>query len=186
MNIDFPFHFDNRGRTAATDDDDHIRDMIEEFLFTNPGERVNRPDFGSGLLQMVFAPNSPELAAALAVHHSGRAATLAGRSDRRAKSRSHQRGFDAARARPIRGQAHRPAANTDIYQRRRVMTRTVLTCQSEQRRERVRGSSLMGLDYLEVSHDQMTLTVYFLGNAPERSNRPIVNQGRRAHYRHST
>src|SRR5215468_11068284 len=65
MNIDFPFHFDGRGRTAATDDDDHIRDMIEELLFTNPGERVNRPDFGSGLLQMVFAPNSPELAAAL-------------------------------------------------------------------------------------------------------------------------
>jgi phage baseplate assembly protein W len=67
MNIDFPFHFDNRGRTATTDDDDHIRDMIEEFLFTNPGERVNRPDFGSGLLQLVFAPNSPELAAALQV-----------------------------------------------------------------------------------------------------------------------
>ena len=65
MNIDFAFHFDNRGRTATTDDDDHIRDMIEEFLFTNPGERVNRPDFGSGLLQMVFAPNSPELAATL-------------------------------------------------------------------------------------------------------------------------
>jgi uncharacterized protein len=65
MNIDFPFHFDDRGRTAATDDDDHIRDMIEQLLFTNPGERVNRPDFGSGLLQMVFAPNSPELASAL-------------------------------------------------------------------------------------------------------------------------
>jgi uncharacterized protein len=44
---------------------DHIRDMIEQFLFTNPGERVNRPDFGSGLLQVIFAPNSPELAAAL-------------------------------------------------------------------------------------------------------------------------
>jgi phage baseplate assembly protein W len=65
MNIDFPFHFDERGRTASTGDDDHIRDMIEQFLFTNPGERVNRPDFGSGLLQMVFAPNSPELASAL-------------------------------------------------------------------------------------------------------------------------
>ncbi len=65
MNIDFPFHFDSRGRTAVTDDDDHIRDMIEQLLFTNPGERVNRPDFGSGLLQMVFAPNSPELASAL-------------------------------------------------------------------------------------------------------------------------
>jgi uncharacterized protein len=67
MNIDYPFDFDSRGRTAETNDDDHIRDMIEEFLFTNPGERVNRPDFGSGLLQLVFAPNSPELAAALQV-----------------------------------------------------------------------------------------------------------------------
>ena len=65
MNIDFPFHIDARGRTATTDDDDHIRDMIEQLLFTSPGERVNRPDFGSGLLQMVFAPNSPELASAL-------------------------------------------------------------------------------------------------------------------------
>jgi phage baseplate assembly protein W len=65
MNIDYPFHFDGRGRTASTGDDDHVRDMIEQLLFTNPGERVNRPDFGSGLMQMVFAPNSPELAAAL-------------------------------------------------------------------------------------------------------------------------
>ena len=65
MNIDFPFRFDARGRTASTDDNDHIRDMIEELLFTSPGERVNRPDFGSGLLQMVFAPNSTELASAL-------------------------------------------------------------------------------------------------------------------------
>jgi len=65
MNIDYPLHFDRRGRTASTDDEDHIRDMIEQFLLTSPGERVNRPDFGSGLLQMVFAPNSPELAAAL-------------------------------------------------------------------------------------------------------------------------
>jgi phage baseplate assembly protein W len=63
MNIDYPFHFDASGRTAVTEDDDHIRDMIEQFLFTNTGERVNRPDFGSGILQLVFAPNSPELAA---------------------------------------------------------------------------------------------------------------------------
>jgi phage baseplate assembly protein W len=65
MNIKYPFQFDGRGRTAATDDSGHIRDMIEQLLFTNPGERVNQPDLGSGLLQMVFAPNSPELAAAL-------------------------------------------------------------------------------------------------------------------------
>ena len=65
MNLDFPFHFDARGHTASTGDADHIRDMIEQFLFTNPGERLNRPDFGSGLLQMVFAPNSSELASVL-------------------------------------------------------------------------------------------------------------------------
>src|ERR1700730_12334768 len=65
MNVDFPLHLDGRGRTAVTADDDHIRDLIEQLLFTNPGERVNRPDFGSGLLQLVFAPNSPELAAVL-------------------------------------------------------------------------------------------------------------------------
>jgi phage baseplate assembly protein W len=65
MNVDYPFHFDGRGRTAEATDADHIRSMIEQFLFTAPGERANRPDFGSGLLQMVFAPNSPELAAAL-------------------------------------------------------------------------------------------------------------------------
>jgi phage baseplate assembly protein W len=65
MNIDFHFTFDGRGRTATTGDDDHIRDMIEQLLFTSPGERVNRPDFGSGVLQLIFAPNSPELAATL-------------------------------------------------------------------------------------------------------------------------
>ncbi len=65
MNMDFPFHFDSRGRTASTDDNDHIRNMIEQLLLTSPGERVNRPGFGSGLMQLVFAPNSPELAAAL-------------------------------------------------------------------------------------------------------------------------
>ncbi|MEO8368705.1 MAG: GPW/gp25 family protein [Candidatus Solibacter sp.] len=65
MNIDYPFHFDHTGRTAVTGDEDHVRDMIEQFLFTQSGERVNRPDFGSGLMQLVFAPNNPALAATL-------------------------------------------------------------------------------------------------------------------------
>ena len=64
MNIDFPFQIDRRGRTAATTDDAHIRDLIEQVLLTSPGERVNRPTFGSGLMQMVFAPNSNEVATA--------------------------------------------------------------------------------------------------------------------------
>lgn len=65
MNIKYPLQFDGRGRTAAVGNAEHVRDMIEQLLFTNPGERVNQPDLGSGLLQMVFAPNSPEFAAAL-------------------------------------------------------------------------------------------------------------------------
>lgn len=64
MQIDYPFHFDRRGHTAATGEDEHIRDLIEQVLFTAPGERVNRPTFGSGLLQLVFAPNSDVLASA--------------------------------------------------------------------------------------------------------------------------
>lgn len=64
MNLDFPYHIDGRGRTATTDDEAHVRDMIEQLLFTAPGERVNRPSFGSGVMQMVFAPNADALAAA--------------------------------------------------------------------------------------------------------------------------
>jgi hypothetical protein len=48
------------------------------------------------------------------------------------------------------------------------MSQAILTCQSEARRERVRRSTLMGLDYLEVSSDQLTLTVYLLGQAPKQ------------------
>lgn len=62
--IDFPLHVDSRGRTAETMREQHVRNLIEQVLFTSPGERVNRPDFGSGLMQMVFAPGSAELATA--------------------------------------------------------------------------------------------------------------------------
>ncbi|VTU27803.1 baseplate wedge subunit [Variovorax sp. SRS16] len=61
--LDFPYRFDSLGRTATTARDDHIRDLIEQVLFTAPGERVMRPDFGSGLLALVFEPNSSTLAA---------------------------------------------------------------------------------------------------------------------------
>ncbi len=63
MNIAFPFDIDGRGRTASATYEDHVRDLIEQLLFTTPGERVNRPTFGTGLLQALFAPNSDELAA---------------------------------------------------------------------------------------------------------------------------
>ncbi len=62
--VDFPYHLDGRGRTAGAGADDHLRDLIEQVLFTAPGERVMRPDFGSGLLGLVFEPGGPELVAA--------------------------------------------------------------------------------------------------------------------------
>ncbi|EMI21993.1 GPW/gp25 family protein [Rhodopirellula maiorica SM1] len=65
MNIKFPLQFDHRGRTAESSDTDHIREMIEQVLFTSPGERVNRPEFGCGIMQLLFAPNSDQMAAAL-------------------------------------------------------------------------------------------------------------------------
>ena len=64
MEIDYPYRFDGRGRTAQTTADEHIRDLIEQALFTSPGERINRPTFGSGVMQLVFAPNSDALATA--------------------------------------------------------------------------------------------------------------------------
>ncbi len=57
----FPYRVDARGRSAEADEDDWIRGLIEQVLFTTPGERVNRPTFGCGLLQLVFAPNAPAL-----------------------------------------------------------------------------------------------------------------------------
>lgn len=65
VNIGYPYTIDRLGRTAAVGDDEHVRDLIEQLLFTVPGERVMRPTFGSGLLQLVFQPNSDELATAV-------------------------------------------------------------------------------------------------------------------------
>lgn len=61
--LDFPYHFSGLGRTATTDGPDHVRDLILQVLMTAPGERVMRPDFGAGLLALVFEPNSSLLAA---------------------------------------------------------------------------------------------------------------------------
>src|ERR1700688_2348632 len=63
MNVNFPYQFDGRGRTKDALAD-YVRQLVEQVLFTSPGERVNLPDFGSGLLQLPFAPNSVEMAAA--------------------------------------------------------------------------------------------------------------------------
>lgn len=71
MNIDYPYQFDSVGRTAGTTADEHIRDLIEQVLFTAPGERVNRPTFGSGLMQLIFAPINDALAATVQMSVQG-------------------------------------------------------------------------------------------------------------------
>lgn len=63
IRLHFPYQFDGRRRTREDDEAVWIRGLIEQVLFTTPGERVMRPEFGSGLAELVFAPNSPELAA---------------------------------------------------------------------------------------------------------------------------
>lgn len=65
MQIAFPFRLDGRGRTALSGEDDHLRELVEQVLFTAQGERVNRPTFGAGLAQVAFGPASGEVAGAL-------------------------------------------------------------------------------------------------------------------------
>lgn len=67
LEVAFPYRLDDRGRTTTATYDQHVEQMVELLLFTRPGERVNLPTFGCGLLDQVFAPNSPEIAAALNV-----------------------------------------------------------------------------------------------------------------------
>jgi phage baseplate assembly protein W len=62
--MDYPYRIDLNARTAQTTGDEYIRDLIEQVLFTSPGERVNRPTFGSGLLQLIFAGQEDELSLA--------------------------------------------------------------------------------------------------------------------------
>jgi hypothetical protein len=64
MNLNFAYQFDGRGRTQEASPQDYVTQLVEQVLFTSPGERVNMPDFGSGVLQLAFAPNSMQIAAA--------------------------------------------------------------------------------------------------------------------------
>ncbi len=59
----FPMRLDANGRLQNPDWPHHVDEMVRQVLLTTPGERVNRPDFGTGLLAMVFAPIGPSTAA---------------------------------------------------------------------------------------------------------------------------
>jgi uncharacterized protein len=61
----FPFAVGTGGRIVATGGDEAIRGKIIQVLFTAPGERVHKPDFGCGLFNLVFEPNNVVMAAAM-------------------------------------------------------------------------------------------------------------------------
>jgi len=61
----FPFAVNAAGRISASGGDEAIRGKIIQALFTAPGERVNRPDFGCGLFNLVFEPNNDVLRTAM-------------------------------------------------------------------------------------------------------------------------
>jgi uncharacterized protein len=71
IHVASPRRADERGRTQLAERDAWVRGLIEAVLFTAPGERVNRPDFGSGLAQLVFAGNGESLAAATQITVQG-------------------------------------------------------------------------------------------------------------------
>lgn len=56
----FPFRMDGAAPALATRSA-HIRGQIEQVLFTLPGERVFRPEFGAGVKALVFEPNDTPL-----------------------------------------------------------------------------------------------------------------------------
>lgn len=61
--LDYPYSVSSTGVPKLTGPDDHTRDLILQVLFTIPGERFNLPEFGVGVQQLVFAPNSDMLRA---------------------------------------------------------------------------------------------------------------------------
>ncbi len=66
MGIAFPYRINSRGRTSEPkNNDEYIRQAIEQTLFTMPGERVNRPEFGTGIMNYLFAPGGDEIMAAV-------------------------------------------------------------------------------------------------------------------------
>ena len=167
--LNYPFFIDGRGRSAATDRDHHIRQMIEQVLFTNPGERVNRPDFGCGLRRMVFMPNGQPLAAATRSAGEERASAVAAGRDPGGEGRSERGREHAHRLRLLRQPRQRRGVRSisSPVPRRRAAVGVLQTaiCKDEQiRRALIIGrSDINGIDYLNVDPtDHTKLTVFFL------------------------
>ncbi len=62
--MDYPYRFASDGMTARTSRADHMRDLIEQLLFTRQGERLGRPTLGCGLPDLLFGPLNEDIATA--------------------------------------------------------------------------------------------------------------------------
>lgn len=62
--VSFPLRLDGYGRSATVPTDMAVRELLAELLFTSPGERLNRPQLGCGLIELIFDASTDELRAA--------------------------------------------------------------------------------------------------------------------------
>lgn len=62
VQVGFPFRINSYGRISDPEYPRHVEQMIELLLFTSPGDRVNRPDFGCGLLELLFGSDTQAVA----------------------------------------------------------------------------------------------------------------------------
>ena len=171
MNVNFPYQFDGRGRTLDPLAS-YLEQLVEQVLFTSPGERVNMPDFGSGLLQLAFAPNSVEMAAATQFSVQGALQKWLSGYLKVQSVLVTSRGGHAHRHGQLLAAQHRRHPGADVRLRRRLM---IYACCNENRRAAVLGNpAINGIDYLEVlDHDapagsprQQTLLVHCLKPVP--------------------
>ena len=162
--------FRRRAAARRDRDDEHIRDLIEQVLFTAPGRARQPPDFGSGLLQLVFAPNSDELAATTQFLVQGALQQWLGDLIEVEGGAGRERGRDAARD----GQLHvgaRSSAQVAEFTRG-AGRRMIYFCCDEPPAQRSRQRPLNGIDFLEVVDDrarrpadrQRNLLVHFVND----------------------
>ena len=126
-----------------------------------------RPDFGCGLLDLVFTPNSPELASALELSVQASLQRWLGEliavESLDVVSEENVVRVHLSLRRPL----HREPARRGLRREGRGMSaRSELVCRTDGRRAKVREARLGGVDTVEVADDGLTLTVTFLGKAP--------------------
>ena len=171
--LDFPYHLDGRGRAAQTAEDEHIRDMIFQVLFTDPGERVNRPDFGCGLKALVFMPNSDVLAAATQTLVKGSLQKWLEREIQveqvEVKAEENVLTVTVVYRLRIDGDSARWIRSARPRRRYAMPNDPIPVCQDEQQRRAdvLANPALNGIDFVEVDPvDHSVLQVFFLKPVP--------------------